>query len=81
MEIALEDTQALQSGMNVSVEILVSRSEGCMAVPSSAVSGSTVQVLREGQPVTVEVETGLTGGGWTEILSGLSADDQVILPS
>ena len=81
VEIALEDTQALQSGMNVSVEILVSRSEGCMAVPSSAVSGSTVQVLRDGQPVTVEVETGLTGGGWTEILSGLSADDQVILPS
>ena len=67
--------------MNVTVEIFVARSEGCMAVPSSAVSGNTVQVLRDGEPVTVEVETGLTGGGYTEILSGLSADDQVVLPS
>ena len=81
VEISLTDTQALQSGMNVTVEIFTGRSEGCMAVPSSAVSGGTVQVLRDGQPVTVEVETGLTGGGYTEILSGLSPDDQVILPS
>lgn len=81
VEISLADTQALQSGMNVTVEIFTGRSEGCMAVPSSAVSGGTVQVLRDGQPVTVEVETGLTGGGYTEILSGLSPDDQVILPS
>ena len=81
VEISLTDTQALQSGMNVTVEIFTGRSEGCMAVPSSAVSGGTVQVLRDGQPVTVEVETGLTGGGYTEIISGLSPDDQVILPS
>ena len=82
VEISLNDTQSLQSGMNVSVEISVGRSEGCMAVPSSAViGGTTVQVLRDGQPVYVKIETGLTGGGYTEILSGLSPDDQVILPS
>lgn len=81
VELSLSQSQELRSGMNVTVEIFVARSEGCMAVPSSAVSGNTVQVLRDGEPVTVEVETGLTGGGYTEILSGLSADDQVVLPS
>ena len=80
VEISLDNAQSLRDGMNVTVEIFTARSEGCMTVPSQAVSGHTVQVLRDGQPVTVEVETGLTGGGRTEILSGLSPDDQVILP-
>ena len=81
VEIALSGAGQLRDGMNVSVSISVGRSEGCMAVPASAVSGGTVQVLRDGGPETVTVETGLTGGGYTEIRSGLSPDDQVILPS
>lgn len=43
-------------------------------------SQGTVQVLREGKPEEVAVETGLTGGGYVEITSGLSESDEVILP-
>ena len=70
----------LRYGMNVTVEIITARREGCMTVPASAVSGSTVQVLENGSPADRTVETGLTGSGVTEILSGLSPEDQVILP-
>ena len=80
VEIALDDAGDLRYGMNVTVEIITARREGCMTVPASAVSGSTVQVLENGSPADRTVETGLTGGGVTEILSGLSPEDQVILP-
>ena len=49
-------------------------------MPSRAVSGNTVQVLRDGKTVEVEVETGISGGGYTEILQGLTQEDEVILP-
>ena len=80
VEITLDDAGDLRYGMNVTVEIITARREGCMTVPASAVSGSTVQVLENGSPVERTVETGLSGGGVTEILSGLSPEDQVILP-
>ena len=80
VEITLDDAGDLRYGMNVTVEIITARREGCMTVPASAVSGSTVQVLENGSPVERTVEVGLTGGGVTEILSGLSPEDQVILP-
>lgn len=80
VEIALTDAGDLRYGMNVTVEIVTARKEGCLTVPSPAVQGSTVQVLENGKPADRRVETGLTGGGVTEILSGLSPEDQVILP-
>ena len=80
VEITLDNAGDLRYGMNVMVEIITARREGCMTVPASAVSGSTVQVLENGSPADRTVETGLTGGGVTEILSGLSPEDQVIVP-
>ena len=62
------------------MEIVTARKEGCLTVPSAAVSGNTLRVLENGKPAERTVETGLTGGGVTEILSGLSPDDQVVLP-
>ena len=80
VELVLEDTSRLKAGMNVSVSIVTQRKEGCLRLPSEAVSGSTVQVLRDGQAVSVSVTTGITGGGYTEITAGLTGDDAVILP-
>lgn len=60
VELVLEDTSRLKAGMNVSVSIVTQRKEGCLRLPSEAVSGSTVQVLRDGQAVSVSVTTGIT---------------------
>lgn len=80
VELSLDDTTGLRDGMNVNVAIVTERKEDCLRVPSRAVSGSTVQVLQNGKAVEVEVETGVSGGGYTEILQGLTAEDEVILP-
>ena len=80
VEISLDDTTGLRDGMNVNVAIITEQKEDCLRVPSRAVSGNTVQVLRDGKTVEVEVETGISGGGYTEILQGLTQEDEVILP-
>lgn len=80
VELELEATEGLKSGMNVHVTITTACQENCLRVPSPAVSGGAVQVLRGGKPETVSVTAGITGGGYTEILSGLSEGDTVLLP-
>ena len=80
VEIALEDTDGLRDGMNVSVSILTEGKEDCLRVPVRAVDGDTVQVLRNGKAETVTVETGMVGSSYIEILSGLTEADEVILP-
>lgn len=80
VEIALEDTDGLRDGMNVSVSILTEGKEDCLRVPVKAVDGDTVQVLRNGKAETVTVETGMVGSTYIEILSGLTEEDEVILP-
>ena len=80
VEIALDDTDGLRDGMNVSVSILTEGKENCLRVPAKAVDGDTVQVLRNGKAETVTVETGLWGSEYVEILSGVTEEDEVILP-
>ena len=80
VELTLESREGLRAGMNVSVSLLVEMRENCLRLPSHVITGETVQVLREGEPVEVAIKTGLTGGGYTEILEGLTEEDEVILP-
>ena len=79
VEIGLEDSQGLKDGMNVQVSIVTQQVENCMLIPSSAVTNGTVRVLREGKEQVVSVETGASGDGWVEIVSGLTLEDQVIV--
>ena len=80
VELTLHTTDGLKAGMNVSVSIVTDRRADCLHIPVSAVTGSSVQVLRDGKAVELTVTTGMTAGGRVEILSGLSEADEVILP-
>lgn len=80
VEIALDNTDGLRDGMNVSVSILTEGKENCLRVPVKAVDGDTVQVLRNGKTETVTVETGLWGSDYVEILSGIAEEDTIVLP-
>lgn len=80
VELTLETTDGLRDGMNVSVSILTEGKEDCLRVPVRAVDGDAVQVLRKGKAETVTVETGLVGSRYVEILSGVTGEDEVILP-
>ena len=76
----LEDTEGLKAGMNVSVSILTTYKENCLRLPIQAVENGTVRLLRDGREETVSVTVGVSGGGYIEIVEGLSVDDTVILP-
>lgn len=73
----------LYDGSSAQVSIAVAASEQTLTVPSSAVhldgSTATVQVLRDGSVESVEVERGAVGAELTEVVSGLSAGDEVVL--
>ena len=67
------------------VTITTGTAEDVLTVPSSAITttgrASTVTVLQDGARRTVSVETGLAGNSTTEVRSGLSEGDVVVLSS
>jgi len=66
------------SGMTATVEIETSRKDNVLAVPSLSIlrQGGTATIRREdGQ--SVPVETGLTDGRYTEILSGVQEGESI----
>lgn len=73
---------SVRSGMTVTASIITDVAQNVITVPNAAIkssgSGSTVQVLENGAPKTVDVQTGLVGDSVTEIKSGVSEGDQVI---
>jgi macrolide-specific efflux system membrane fusion protein len=70
----------MKPGMSATAEVVVKQAEG-INVPTSAITASTVTVVRAGKQVRQRVATGLAGNSSTIILSGLKAGETVVLPS
>ena len=70
---------SVKSGMTVTASIITQTAQDVLAVPTSAVksssSGKYVQILQNGVPTDVTVETGLSGDYYIEITSGLTAGE------
>jgi HlyD family secretion protein len=76
----------LKSGMTAQAEVLTKEIPGVLAVPSAAVrtqNGTSVVTVLDpnGTERTVTVQTGATGDGKTQILSGVTEGQQVVLPA
>jgi RND family efflux transporter MFP subunit len=75
----------VKSGMTVTANIITETAADVLAVPSTAVKtsngGSYVQILQNGLPVNVTVETGLVSDSYTEITSGLTENEKIIVSS
>lgn len=76
----------LASGAKASVTIPVASATGVVRVPASAVTPTgtgtaTVQVVSAGSATatSVEVRTGAVGGGWVQIVDGITAGQTVVL--
>lgn len=73
---------AVKSGMTVTASILTKTAQDVLAVPTSAVKSSSngkyVQILENGVPTDVTVETGLSSDSYVEITSGLTEGQQII---
>ena len=76
-------TPTLFAGSDAQVSITLADVSDAMTVPTSAVEGigaaSFVTVLQRGKPETVRVSVGATGPVDTQITSGLSVGEQVVL--
>jgi membrane fusion protein, macrolide-specific efflux system len=75
----------LYAGASASVSIIYNQVQGAVVVPTAAISPgptgqNTVQLMANGQQVTRNITTGLTSGGLTQVTSGLSAGETVVMP-
>jgi multidrug efflux pump subunit AcrA (membrane-fusion protein) len=82
--VTLSDTpRKVRLGQTASVSIVTGVARNVLTVPSSAVTSvgnnSTVTVLQNGQQSVRPVQVGLVGDSSTEITSGLSEGDVVVL--
>lgn len=76
----------LKSGMTAQAEVLTRETPNVLAVPSAAVHtangrGVVTVVQPDGTQRSAPVQTGVTGDGKTQILSGLTEGQQVVLPA
>ncbi len=80
--IVVKQTAAgIRPGMTATAEVVIAQVQGVVTVPSRAVSGTSVTVKQGGKDIQRQVTTGLVGDSTTEIVSGLRAGAQVVLPS
>lgn len=74
----------LRDGMSATAQIVISQAQGAISVPSGAITtrggASTVTVVRNGRQVPQTVVTGVVGDSTTQVLSGLTAGEQVAIP-
>jgi multidrug efflux pump subunit AcrA (membrane-fusion protein) len=73
----------LLPSMTATVSIITDQADNATLVPNSALSyaggqSNAVVVLRDGNPVRVPVQTGITDGSNTVIVSGIQPGDQVV---
>lgn len=73
----------LRLGMSVDVEVITGRKAGVLRVPSSAVmereGKKFVFTVRDGRAARSDIEAGISNWDWTEVRSGLSGGEPVIL--
>jgi len=73
------DAGPLRTGMTMDANLIVSRRENVLLVPSRAVKGNAVWVLEEDRLKRREVRKGVAGSERTEIVSGLAEGERVVL--
>jgi macrolide-specific efflux system membrane fusion protein len=72
-------------GQTATVQVIVAKADNVLYVPSAAVrtagGQSTVTVMRNGKQVTQPVQVGIKGDQGTEITSGVTAGERVVMTS
>ena len=76
---------AVRLGESATVAVTTASADNALVVPTLAIATAgtrqTVTVQRNGTDTPVAVTTGITANGRTQVLTGLSDGDQIVLPS
>ena len=77
-----QNDSRVKPGMSASAAVITGQASG-VNVPNAAVTGSgslgTVNLLKNGKTVSQQVVVGLRGDSRTQIISGVSAGDQLVI--
>lgn len=79
VRIALPPDTPLLIGMTTEANIILARHENALLIPTSALTGSKVWLVRNGRAVSQTLTLGAKGLERTEVIGGLRDEDQVIL--
>lgn len=83
VEISLGTSAPVRLGSDVDVAVTVDRKEDVLRIPDLAIfeqnKKNCVYIIKGGKAVLREVKTGLEGEDFTEVVSGLSKGDKVIV--
>ena len=78
-------SRALKEGMTSNATVVVSSATNVLTVPNLAITRlggqAYVNVYANGQETQTAIETGVVGDTYTEVTSGLSEGQQVVIPS
>jgi len=73
------DAGPMRSGMTMDANLIVSRRDGALLVPNGSIKGDSVWLVVNGRLHRRQVVRGTVGADRTEILSGLSDGDVVVI--
>ncbi len=79
VRIELPSDTALMIGMTAETNIVTAEKQDALQVPASAVTGSSVWVVRDGKLESVAVQIGIKGRERVEAVSGLNEGDMVVI--
>ncbi|MFJ4207932.1 efflux RND transporter periplasmic adaptor subunit [Paenarthrobacter sp. NPDC089675] len=75
----------LRLGQSANISVTTGTAKNALSVPSLAIASTgtkqTVNVIKDGASTPVTITTGITDNGRTQVLTGLSAGDQIELPA
>lgn len=80
--VQIQNPAGILAGMNGQAEIAIAERQNVLAVPASAVrtvgGHTTVQILKDNTPTSVDVQVGLRTSSEVEIIAGLTEGEKVI---
>lgn len=81
VELDLGGAAGLLPGTSADVEVVIEERENVWRLPTAALQpGGNVWVIEDGRLALRRVERGLSNWEWTEVGSGLTPDERVVLP-
>ncbi|MEJ0021182.1 MAG: efflux RND transporter periplasmic adaptor subunit [Candidatus Doudnabacteria bacterium] len=76
---------SIKPGMTVNLSILIAEKSDTLAIPNRLINTNgdkkIVTVLKNSKPQDIEIQTGLVGDNYSEVISGLSEGDTVVVVS